>query len=149
MRMQVLIVEDSTPDYLIMSHALEAVHPDIDLHRAETLEAAREQLGLCDVVILDLTLPDSDSLDCREALEFIKASNRPVVIYSGNDNPDVIVATAQAGALSYVCKGSPARQLVDNLIFARAEFERTCELKAERWKRLASLCDRLKAVRAQ
>ena len=140
---KVLIIEDSDTEYKLMSGALRNEFPEIEISRAETLAEAREKQAENDLLVLDLGLPDCNFF---QILEFIRNCCCAVTIYSATTDQDVITATAQAGALCFVCKGTPAHQLAAGLLFTFSEFRRSNEQKRQRRQRIQDLRVRMRAV---
>src|SRR5207302_9340327 len=68
---------------------------------AEAIEKLRK--GGCDVVILDLNLPDRPGLDVLTQMRAI-APQIPVLILSMHNETSYVSRTLQAGALGYVSK---------------------------------------------
>src|SRR5262245_27263715 len=86
----------------------EATGAAIHLERVDRLAAGLERLRLAspgiDVVLLDLSLPDSAGLDTFACLH-AAAPEVPVVVLSGLDDETVAVRAVQAGAQDYLLKG--------------------------------------------
>lgn len=76
---------------------------------AEAMDKFRK--GGCDVVILDLNLPDRPGLDVLTQMRAI-APQTPVLILSMHNEASYVSRTLQAGALGYVSKNSARAHLV-------------------------------------
>ena len=76
---------------------------------AEALERARD--GGCDVVILDLNLPDRPGLDVLAQLRAV-AADVPVLILSMHGEASYAARALKAGASGYVSKSSAREHLV-------------------------------------
>lgn len=76
---------------------------------AETLDRVRA--GDCDIVILDLNLPDRPGLDVLTQLRAI-AANVPVLILSMHGEPSYAARALKAGAAGYVGKSTAREHLV-------------------------------------
>ena len=104
---QVLLVEDSPADALLVQHTLEQA-PGVGFAVAHVgrLSDALKRLkeGPFDVVLLDLGLPDSDGLDTffrmHDAAPYV-----PVVIMSGQGDEQTAITAVQNGAQDYLLKG--------------------------------------------
>lgn len=68
----------------------------------------------CDVVLLDLGLPDLDGLEVLRQL-VARYPNLPVLIFSVYDEDEFATPALQAGAAGYVSKESPPEQLLQAL----------------------------------
>ena len=101
--MNVLIVEDNTQ--LLNELAMQLIHKDMRVHRAETGEEGDYCLNnfQVDLVILDLGLPDGDGIEWLKKWR----SNRitvPILILTARDNWADKVAGLTAGADDYLAK---------------------------------------------
>lgn len=76
---------------------------------AEALEQVR--LGRCDVVVLDLNLPDRPGLDVLAQIRSL-APNVPVVILSMNQQISYAARALKLGASAYIGKNSAREHLV-------------------------------------
>lgn len=114
----ILVIEDD-PEFVIQlteSLALSR-RARFNLENITTLEQAIERVksdGI-DVVLLDLTLPDSPKeMTFKNFLPH--ASHLPVVILSGHDDEDLAMDTMQSGAQDYLVKGQVNLSLIVRVI---------------------------------
>jgi DNA-binding response OmpR family regulator len=108
---RVLVVDDD-PDYRLLVRLALAdsgfeVIAEAGDGGAAVAEAEREQP---DLVLLDCTLPGADAFDVLPALR-AAAPDARIVLVSGHDPADLRAATRSAGAVGYLTKETPARQL--------------------------------------
>jgi signal transduction histidine kinase len=110
---RVLLVEDSPSDVDLIREALEdaALDPAIDgpalrLDQVDRLADALQRVGAgeADVVLLDLSLPDSQGFDTFARLEHA-APGTPIVVLSGLDDEAMAVRAVREGAQDYLVKG--------------------------------------------
>lgn len=105
---RVLMVEDDPGDANSIRQALRASSDaDFEIVWVTTLSEARQQLCLNppDVVLLDLTLPDSKGLDAVEAIR--KAAEiLPLIVLNEDDDKLFALQTLDSGAQDYLVKGS-------------------------------------------
>ena len=107
-QISILAIEDDPGDFgLIRAHArLGGLCLDDSLHWGKTLA---EGMALCrqhapEVVLLDLSLPDSAGLKTIEALRRA-FYDLPIVVLTGHDDLHLAVAALEAGAQDYLVKG--------------------------------------------
>jgi DNA-binding NarL/FixJ family response regulator len=67
-----------------------------------------------DVVLLDLGLPDCDSLEEMRALARTGAAK--IIVLSGTSDPEVTEQSIAAGAAACLCKGMHPRALVETIL---------------------------------
>jgi two-component system invasion response regulator UvrY len=79
---------------------------------AEAIDAVRA--GLCDVVILDLNLPDRPGLDVLTQLRAL-APALPIVVFSMHEQVSYAARALKSGALAYVTKNTAREHLVPAL----------------------------------
>src|SRR5678815_2003412 len=81
---RVLIVEDDSDDVLVLREDLAAAHVPFHVEVATTIGEALHRLGAggIDVVVSDLTLPDSKGLETFHALA-AHPSQVPIIVLSG------------------------------------------------------------------
>lgn len=103
----VLLVEDNPIDAKVIS-AMITKSKDLafTVDHVSSLESAERRLAqtLSDVVLLDLTLPDSSGLPTLEQL-LAKFPNVPVVVLTGVDDESVALGALEKGAQDYLIKG--------------------------------------------
>lgn len=125
---KVLLVEDSPTEAMIIQASL-AEAEEVQFEIVHTLDLAQTLGELAshyfDIVVLDLTLPDSSGIDT-----FIKVHEAhpqvPIVILTANTNKRMAVQSVQMGAQDYIVKEHVENmQLVLSLRYAimRAEAE--------------------------
>jgi signal transduction histidine kinase len=116
--LDLIIVEDSEDDYLLLVAHLSAAGWQVRATRVETAAELREALarGSTDAVISDHQLPRFGSM---QALAMVRGfdPDMPFVLVSGAIGEDVAVAAMQAGADDYVMKDKLGR-LVPGLTHA-------------------------------
>jgi len=104
----VLLVEDNPGDARLVRELLSEVGSDaIVLRHAETLTAAIDQVRLAppDLLLLDLTLPDSSGLESvSRMLEF--APSLPIIVLTGLADEEMANQAIHLGAQDYLVKGS-------------------------------------------
>ena len=106
-RIEVLLVEDSPSDAQLLCELLQ----DYPLQRfaIERAERLEEAIGLVaertfDVVLLDLTLPDSAGLDTCTRMRRA-APHVPIVVLTGVDDEAIALEAMRQGVEDYLVKG--------------------------------------------
>ena len=131
-RMRVLLVEDEPGDARLVIGALKQSRlPVFTVVHEVTLAAAITRLredGVFDVVLLDLSLPDSSGIGTLTRMQEIQSS-APIVIMTGLDDPVFAEGALEAGAQDYLVKSDePERTVVRSIRYAisrkHAELER-------------------------
>jgi len=125
---RVLVVEDNPADEMLLRAALMEGAMPVELECVARLQDALEQLGKgrFDVVLSDLSLPDSHGIETFQRLAEHPA-RVPVVVLSGLDDEALALRTVEMGAQDYLVKGRfDAGLLTRALRYAitRAEAER-------------------------
>ena len=108
-RIRALLIEDNPGDARLIREMLReasAAHASVDLMHSDRLAAGLERLasGGTDVVLLDLSLPDSHGLETF-ARAHAATPTTPIVVLSGSDDEDLAVRAVQEGAQDYLVKG--------------------------------------------
>ncbi|MEM9483047.1 MAG: response regulator [Cyanobacteria bacterium P01_F01_bin.116] len=103
---QVLLIEDSAADARLLQEFLrETLYDEFQLTHVERLGKALSRLKTqnYDVILLDLTLPDSDGLSSLKAL-LTQSSSIPVVVLTNTNNPELAIEAVRQGAQDYLIK---------------------------------------------
>jgi two-component system cell cycle response regulator len=106
--LRVLLVEDNPGDARLIEHALaDASSRAFDVEHVDRVATGLERLseGGIDIVLLDLSLPDSAGLQTFAIVRSC-AEDVPIVVLTGLDDEDAATAAVQAGAHDYLVKGS-------------------------------------------
>lgn len=104
---KVLLVEDNPGDARLVQIMLEEVgSPRFDIMVAEDLRGALTHIdfGTFDVILADLSLPDSSGLETVERLRD-RVFDTALVVLSGQDDGDLALQALEVGAEDYLVKG--------------------------------------------
>jgi len=117
----ILLIEDNAGDARILREALaDAAGEAFDLEHVNDLTVGLERLGQgkVDVVLLDLSLPDSLGLETF-AKAHAAAPEVPMIVLSGQDDESLAIQTVHEGAQDYLVKGQvDGRLLVRSIRYA-------------------------------
>lgn len=105
---RILIVEDEPA--ILESVAFALRREGFEVRTAATCSAARELLEGCDLVVLDLMLPDGDGLDLLRSLRQ-KGTTTAVIVLSSRDAEPDRIAALETGADDYVTKPFSPREV--------------------------------------
>jgi len=104
-KINVLLVEDSEDDAVLIERELKKEGFKISIHRLETVESMKEELAKkrSDIVIADFALPEFNGLD---ALHLLRDSDVdiPFILVSGKIGEDTAVEAMKSGADDYIMK---------------------------------------------
>ena len=118
-KLDILVVEDSEADFVLLGELLEKAVPEYDLRLtnlaklADAFKAVHKQKF--DVVMLDLNLLDIQGIASVAALR-AEIPNTPIVVCSGMEDPRLAKEAVLCGAQSYVVKGQETTQLLRQII---------------------------------
>ncbi|MBI2995991.1 MAG: response regulator transcription factor [Candidatus Melainabacteria bacterium] len=104
---EVLLVEDSDGDAKFIHEILSGTSsPKFDVIRQERLSGAMKTIGNgdIDIILLDLSLPDSHGLETFVTLNS-KAKNIPIIVLTGLNDEEIAIKAVQEGAQDYIVKG--------------------------------------------
>ncbi|MBP2291468.1 GGDEF domain-containing response regulator [Azospirillum rugosum] len=132
----ILLVEDDDADAGLVIRTLRPYARRFTLTRATTLQEARAFLlrNACDVVLLDLSLPDSFGFDTVRRMRG-DVPSLPLVVLTGLDDEDFALQALAAGTQDYLVKGQADGPLVWRAIqhaIARKRLEEQLRLSEER-----------------
>ncbi|OGS07877.1 MAG: hypothetical protein A2270_02375 [Elusimicrobia bacterium RIFOXYA12_FULL_51_18] len=102
-----LILEDNANDMLILEKLIKSLkHKDIRFMAAATLTEAIDILKKenFDLIISDLTLPDSRGLETFRSLQST-SPKIPVILLTGVDDESIATQAVREGAQDYLIKG--------------------------------------------
>jgi PAS domain S-box-containing protein len=128
--LNILLVEDNPGDVRLLQEILRDVSSvRCQITPAMSLAAAIEQLSPVetvsfDVILLDLSLPDSQGLASFLKLHR-RAANIPIVVLTGSDDETLALTAMQQGAQDYLIKGQVDSNLLLRSIRYAIERERT------------------------
>lgn len=126
---KVLLIEDNPGDTRLIRQMLAKVRTaSFDLKWVDRLSTGLEQLatGGIDVVLLDLSLPDSQELNTFTKVH-VKAPTVPIIVLTGLDDETVGVRTMREGAQDYLIKGRVDSNLLVRSIRYAIERQRLIE----------------------
>jgi len=100
----ILVIEDDPIDFKFLEITLRS-HNEFQLYCAGTAAEAQSTLekDVYDLVLVDLTLPDSDGLQTVSMV--LDLTNSPVVVLSGVDDEQIALDAVKLGAQDYLVKG--------------------------------------------
>ena len=104
---RVLLVEDEAGDaHLVKMKLGQAQSGHFEIIWVQSLIEAQRRLAdsSFDVMLLDLSLPDSDGLATIHSAR-VMAMDIPIVVLSGHGDTDFALTALEAGALDYMVKG--------------------------------------------
>lgn len=103
----VLVVEDNLGDARLIERSLEDASGSFVVEHADRIARAIDRLteGDIDIVLLDLSLPDSSG---QQTFALIRscAEDVPILVLTGLDDEEAATAAVQAGAQDYLVKGT-------------------------------------------
>ena len=114
----VLLIEDNPGDARLIDELLTEVKVvSFRLDRAERLQQGLDRLarGGIDVVLLDLSLPDSHGLETFTAA-YTNAKGVPIIVLTGLDDETVAINAVKEGAQDYLFKGQVDGELISRAI---------------------------------
>ena len=128
---KILLVEDNPDDADLLRELLAEVGSvQFQIVQVERLHEAEEFLArdTCDIILLDLSLPDSQGLDTVRAM-LDKTFEIPVMVLSGMDDRDLAIQAVQQGAQDYLVKGHVVGDLLGSSIrYAIERYQLVVEL---------------------
>jgi signal transduction histidine kinase len=105
--LNILLVEDNYPDYFLLKKQFEKLQNiSINLTHVTTCRDAISYLqkNLFDVILLDLSLPDSHNLDTVKTI-YHHSQDIPILVLTGLDDEIIAIASVREGAQDYLVKG--------------------------------------------
>jgi Flp pilus assembly CpaE family ATPase len=130
-RLSVLLVEDD-PDYAtLVQQWLDGTghNPQFALSWTDSLSSALSRLarGGIDIVLLDLSLPDSQGMDTFASLTS-RCPNVPVIVLTAADSESMALQTIRHGGEDYLVKSNCTRDmLIRNISHAVVRYQRQAD----------------------
>ncbi|MDZ4835349.1 MAG: response regulator [Candidatus Melainabacteria bacterium] len=108
-----LLIEDNPSDAYLLQESLDASVGLVEIEWVEDLAAGLERLNSeqFDIVLLDLSLPDSISLDSLQKI-LQPFPRMPIVILTGLDDGEVAIEAVKRGAQDFLVKGKPSGESI-------------------------------------
>ena len=140
---RILLVEDDDADAGLVRHGLKPFATRFTLTHCTTLAQAEMWLAAsgCDVVLLDLTLPDSTGFATVRRMR-AAAPTLPLIVLTGFDNEQVALQAVEAGTQDYLVKGQADGPVMWRSIqhaIARKRLEEELRLSEERLQGIITL----------
>ena len=149
--MRILLVEDNSGDARLLRLMLkESGSLTLEVTHADRLSSALTHVAdmSIDVVVLDLSLPDSQGVDTlvrmHAAAEWV-----PIVVLTSVEDEALGLALVQAGAQDYLVKGQVTGPLLTRALRYAAERKRTEEKLRSSFNLLRTLSRRLEVIREE
>lgn len=114
---KILLIEDNLGDVDLLRAILgETGSDDFDIYHAHRIKDGLDALRIedFDIVLLDLSLPDSDGMDTLTAMTNA-ARGIPIVVLTGNDDESAATDIVKEGGQDYLVKGR-----IDQPVLTRA-----------------------------
>ncbi|OKH88269.1 response regulator [Thalassospira sp. TSL5-1] len=153
-RFRILLVEDNPGDAFLVQTLLEEAGETFDIEHRTSLAGAMELLSApsqekwFDVVLLDLTLPDSSGVQTISRIR--DADSRvPIVVLTGHKDEELAFDALQHGAEDYLTKEFPDGRMIRRSIryaIERSRSEQALKESEERYRKLVELAPELIAV---
>jgi PAS domain S-box-containing protein len=132
-KINILLIEDNKADAQLINIYLKESFPNaFSLSTADYLEKGIQMISEnpYDIIILDLSLPDSSGIDTFKAV-YAVASERPVIVLTGLEDESVGINTVKLGAQDFLIKGKLNSKVLN----------RSINYSIERYKLLQSLAE--------
>ncbi len=112
MGIKVLVVDD----HEVVRRGLQTLLKDSDVKIVAEAATSKEAIDLAvkhkpDVILMDIRLPGVDGLETMEVIRK-KVPLARIVILSTYDNPTYVARASSLGAVDYILKGSPRKELL-------------------------------------
>ncbi len=116
--LNLLVVEDNPGDYdLVVEYLSEVSHAIYHFNHSVSLQETSEILKstAVDIILLDLSLPDSNGIDTVSNVRNL-VSSVPIIVITGTDNDDIGEQAIQQGAQEYLSKNELSGRMLSRVI---------------------------------
>ncbi len=140
----ILLVEDNPGDARLIREMLAEIRDkNFDLKRVDRLSKGLEHLTAedIDIVLLDLSLPDSQGLETFTSL-YTQASRVPIIILSGLVDEALAIKAVHEGAQDYLVKGQVDSNLLVRAIHYAIE-RKLAEEKIQRSSQIQAILNKI------
>jgi CheY-like chemotaxis protein len=117
-KIEILLFEDNLGDAILIEEMLdEFADFSYELINVKTLNEGLSLIKrrLFDVILTDLSLPDSDGIDTFLKIHAIN-SRIPIIIFTGSNNNEIGIDAVKKGAQDYLVKGQIDGKLLKSFI---------------------------------
>jgi signal transduction histidine kinase len=146
----VLLVEDNLGDaYLIKERLKKSSTTQFKITHAAKLKKAIEYIiqDFFDIILLDLSLPDSKGLETLAAIEQ-QATHIPIIVLTGLNDEELALEAVRQGAQDYLKKGLIVSELLVHVLRSAIERKRTQE-QLRRQKQQLEIANQILEQRTQ
>ncbi|HKK63753.1 MAG TPA: PAS domain S-box protein [Bacteroidales bacterium] len=136
-RLQILIIEDSTPDFILTESYLSAKFEHFKATHVKTATDAVSELkksknSAFDVILLDLSLPDNEGEKLIRLIQ-AQAPYTPIVILTGYSNIDFSIKSLSMGISDYLLKDEITPALLQkSILYSIQRYHFSSKLKQSR-----------------
>lgn len=143
-KIHILLIEDNETDAILVKNDLQqAMGDQISLVHTERLDSALEliQQHSFDLILSDLTLPDSDGITTINRLRE-NAASIPIAVLSFRNDDKLAIKAIKAGAQDYLVKGSLTEGVLARVIRYSIERKRIEESTQKAQKRFQTVFEK-------
>ncbi|MDQ7076190.1 MAG: EAL domain-containing protein [Gammaproteobacteria bacterium] len=116
---QLLLIEDNPADAFLLQYMLQHIEgQNFSVQHVTRLKEAQQQFEAgyqADIVLLDLSLPDSQGMETVTAIIDI-APHTPIIVMTGNQDPSAVQEAVKIGAQDFLIKGENDARFLDKTI---------------------------------
>lgn len=144
-KIHILLIEDNETDALLVRSELQqAMGDQITLVHTERLDSALKLIHehSFDLILSDLTLPDSDGINTINQLRD-SAASIPIAVLSFRNDEKLAIKIIQAGAQDYLVKGSLTKGVLTRVIRYSIERKRIEESIKKARKRFQTIFEKV------
>ena len=143
-KIHILLIEDNETDaILVQSDLQQAMGDQISVVHTERLDSALQliQQQSFDLILSDLTLPDSDGITTINRLRE-SAADTPIAVLSFRDDEKLAIKAIKAGAQDYLVKGSLTEGVLARVIRYSIERKHIEESNRKAQKRFQTIFEK-------